>query len=58
MIARRIGSLCGVLAPVLWALSIAFSASLRPGYSHRTQVISELGDRRCNPSLVAGGLGA
>ena len=45
-------NLCGVLAPVLWAISIAFSASLRPEYSHRTQVISELGERGSSTELV------
>ena len=41
----RIGVLCGVSAPILWASAIALCGSLRPGYSHLTQYISELGER-------------
>ena len=41
----KIGNLCGVLAPVLWAAAIIFCGSLRPQYSHLTQYISELGER-------------
>lgn len=41
----KIGNLCGVLAPVLWAAAIIFCGSLRPEYSHLTQYISELGER-------------
>lgn len=41
----RIGNLCGLLAPVLWASAIIFCGSLRPEYSHFTQYISELGER-------------
>lgn len=52
MIGRWIGNVCGMLAPVLWAVSIVFSASLRPGYSHRTQVISELGERGSSTELI------
>ena len=42
---HRIGILCGILAPVLWASAIFVSGSLRPEYSHLTQYISELGER-------------
>lgn len=42
---RKIGILCGVLAPILWALAIFVSGRLRPEYSHLTQYISELGER-------------
>lgn len=42
---RKIGILCGILAPVLWALVIIFCGRLRPEYSHFTQYISELGER-------------
>ena len=41
----RIGNLCGIVAPVLWAAAIILCGSLRPGYSHYTQYISELGER-------------
>ncbi|MFZ2171800.1 MAG: DUF998 domain-containing protein [Methylococcaceae bacterium] len=41
----KIGILCGILAPVLWASAIFFCGSLRPEYSHLTQYISELGER-------------
>jgi hypothetical membrane protein len=40
----RLGLLCGLIAPLLWAGAIAFCATLRPGYSHVTQYISELGE--------------
>ncbi len=42
---HKIGILCGILAPVLWASAIFVSGSLRPEYSHLTQYISELGER-------------
>jgi hypothetical membrane protein len=41
----KIGNLCGMVAPVLWAAAIIFCGSLRPEYSHLTQYISELGER-------------
>jgi hypothetical membrane protein len=41
----KIGFLCGLLAPVLWALAITLCGSRRPEYSHLTQYISELGER-------------
>ncbi len=41
----KIGNLCGILAPVLWATAIIFCGSLRPEYNHLTQYISELGER-------------
>jgi hypothetical membrane protein len=41
----RTGILCGVLAPLLWASAIVFCGALRPGFSHFTQYISELGER-------------
>lgn len=43
--ALRAGILCGVLAPLLWAAAIAYCGTLRPGFSHLTQYISELGER-------------
>jgi hypothetical membrane protein len=43
--ALRAGILCGVLAPLLWAAAIAYCGTLRPGFSHFTQYISELGER-------------
>ena len=42
---RKIGILCGMAAPVLWASAIIFCGSLRPEYSHFAQYISELGER-------------
>ncbi len=42
---RKIGLMCGILAPVLWALVIILCGGLRPEYSHLTQYISELGER-------------
>ena len=42
---NKIGILCGILAPVLWASAIFVIGSLRPEYSHLTQYISELGER-------------
>jgi hypothetical membrane protein len=41
----RLGILCGMVAPLLWASSILYVGSLRPDYSHFTQYISELGER-------------
>lgn len=41
----RIGLLCGVLAPVLWAVVIIIAGELRPGFDHVGQYISELGER-------------
>jgi hypothetical membrane protein len=41
----RLGALCGVLAPLLWAAMIVVCGALRPGFSHFTQYISELGER-------------
>jgi hypothetical membrane protein len=41
----KLGNLCGIVAPILWAAAIMFSGSLRPEYSHLTQYVSELGER-------------
>jgi hypothetical membrane protein len=41
----RAGILCGVLAPLLWVTGIVLCGTLRPGYSHFAQYISELGER-------------
>jgi hypothetical protein len=41
----RIGILCGLAAPIVWAAAIVLCGSLRPGYSHAAQYISELGER-------------
>jgi hypothetical membrane protein len=48
----KIGNLCGILAPVLWAGAIIFCGSLRPQYSHLTQYISELGERGSSTELL------
>ncbi len=42
---NKVGNLCGILAPPLWASAIIFCGSLRPEYSHFAQYISELGER-------------
>jgi len=42
---RRLGVLCGVASPILWLALIGIAGGLRPGFSHVTQYISELGER-------------
>jgi hypothetical membrane protein len=54
---RKIGNLCGMLAPLLWAFAIIFCGSLRPEYSHLTQYISELGERGSSTELTMRYLG-
>jgi len=49
---RKVGILCGILAPVLWASVIILCGSVRPGYSHLTQYISELGERGSSTELL------
>lgn len=41
--ARHRLALCGLIAPLAFALGIVLAASHYPGYSHVTQAISELG---------------
>lgn len=48
----KLGVMCGIFAPVIWASSIALCGSLRPGYSHLTQYISELGERGSSTELL------
>ena len=48
----KLGILCGVLAPLLWASAIVFCGTLRPGYSHFAQYISELGERGSSTELL------
>lgn len=48
----RIGNLCGMLAPVLWASLIVYCGSVRPEFSHLTQYISELGERGSSTELI------
>jgi hypothetical membrane protein len=48
----KFGIVCGILAPVLWALAIILCGSLRPGYSHLTQYVSELGERGSSTELL------
>lgn len=48
----KLGILCGVLAPLLWAAAIAFCGTLRPGFSQYTQYISELGERGSSTELL------
>lgn len=47
----RIGLLCGVLAPVLWAAVIIIAGELRPGFDHVGQYISELGERGSSTAI-------
>jgi hypothetical membrane protein len=51
-LALRIGVPCGVLAPLLWAAAIGYCGTLRPGFSHFTQYISELGERGSSTELL------
>ena len=48
----KLGFLCGVLAPLLWASAIAFCGTLRPGFNHLAQYISELGERGSSTELL------
>jgi hypothetical membrane protein len=48
----QVGILCGILAPILWALVIILGGSIRPGYNHLTQYISELGERGSSTELL------
>jgi len=48
----KLGILCGVLAPLLWASAIVFCGTLRPGFNHFTQYISELGERGSSTELL------
>jgi len=48
----KLGIMCGVCAPFLWASAITLCGSLRPGYSHVTQYISELGERGSSTELL------
>ncbi len=51
-VGSRAGILCGVLAPLLWASVIVYCGTLRPGYSHFAQYISELGERGSSTELL------
>ena len=46
--AIRLGLICGLLAPLLWAATIIIAGELRPGFDHFSQYISELGERGSN----------
>lgn len=48
----KIGNVCGMLAPILWASAIIFCGSLRPEYSHFSQYISELGERGSSTEVI------
>jgi hypothetical membrane protein len=48
----KLGTLCGLCAPIVWALAITLCGSLRPGYSHLSQYISELGERGSSTELL------
>ena len=51
-LALKLGILCGVLAPLLWAAVIVLCGTLTPGFSHVTQYISELGERGSSTELL------
>jgi len=51
-VVSRTGILCGVLAPLLWASVIVLCGTLRPGYSHFAQYISELGERGSSTEVL------
>ena len=42
---RKLGLWCGIVSPILWLALIATAGALRPGFSHYSQYISELGER-------------
>ncbi len=48
----KVGNLCGILAPLLWASAIIVCGRLRPEYSHYTQYISELGERGSSTEFI------
>jgi hypothetical membrane protein len=48
----KLGILCGVLAPLLWVTGIVLCGTLRPGYSHFAQYISELGERGSSTEVL------
>ncbi|MBC7932222.1 MAG: DUF998 domain-containing protein [Rubrivivax sp.] len=48
----RLGILCGLFAPLLWASAIILCGSLTPGYSHAAQYVSELGARGSSTELL------
>jgi hypothetical protein len=39
---NRILMLCGILAPIVYAVAVVLGGIVRPGYSHISQFISEL----------------
>ena len=41
-----------MLAPLLWASAIVYCGTLKPGYSHFAQYISELGERDSSTELL------
>lgn len=48
----RLLALCGMAAPLLFGLTVAIAGYLRPGYSHSTQVMSELGETGAPYAIV------
>lgn len=48
----QLGNLSGLLAPVLWAGTIVYCGTLRPGFSHYAQYISELGERGSSTEFI------
>jgi hypothetical membrane protein len=54
---RRLGLYCGIASPVLWLGLIAIAGALRPGFSHATQFISELGERGSSTEAMMRGGG-
>lgn len=41
----RVGLVCGLVSPLLWAAAIVLAGEMRPGFDHVSQYISELGER-------------
>lgn len=39
---KKIYTICGILAPILYLITVIIGGLLRPGYSHTSQAISEL----------------
>jgi hypothetical membrane protein len=49
---RRLCLYAGIVSPVLWLGLILFGGALRPGFSHVTQFISELGERGSSTEVL------
>jgi hypothetical membrane protein len=49
---RRLCLYAGIVSPVLWLGLILVGGALRPGFSHATQFISELGERGSSTEVL------